>query len=335
MVMGRGPTKEYHMTLNENYVEGSLTNLKGSVIKSRLTTEFPLILNIEPTNSCNAHCYYCARDKMVKDQGISLLSMDTFRKIIDQIGKDKLIMLNLHKDGEPLLNRDIPEMVEYALEKEAANIVHLNTNGILLNGKTGRGVIEKGIDDITVSIDASHEETYCRFKKLKNLLKLEENVVKAIEFRNKVNSPTKIRVKIMEFEDIEKEEIEHFQEKWTGVADEVQVTGIHSWSGSIEGLKITDEQSANRYPCAILWYALAINSNGKASVCNFDWNYSGVVGNINKQSIMEIWNGYKLKEIRRAHLKGIWDFPNICKECVGWVCSGDLSAFFHDKKEFY
>ncbi|SVD44807.1 uncharacterized protein METZ01_LOCUS397661, partial [marine metagenome] len=255
--MGRGPTKEYYNDYNENFVQNSLTNLKPEVIKSRITTDFPLILNIEPTNQCNARCYYCPREMMIKDQGISFMSLNTFRKIIDQIGENRLIIMNLHKDGESLLNKELPDMVEFALNKNSAETIHLNTNGTPINGKVGRGIIERGIHDITVSIDASYEETYQRFKKIKGLSKLEERIKRAIDYRNQINSPTKIRVKIMEFEDISKEEIEHFREKWTGVSDEVQVTGVHSWSGSIEDINITDEINNIRYPCSILWYALA------------------------------------------------------------------------------
>ena len=96
----------------------------------------------------------------------------------------------------------------------------------------------------------------------------------AIDDRDQFGSATKIRVKIMEFEDITTEEIENFREKWTGVSDEVQVTGVHSWSGSIEGIKITDEINNIRYPCSILWYALALNCGGKVSICNFYCDYS-------------------------------------------------------------
>ena len=86
---------EHFNNFNENFVQNSLTNLKPEVIKSRITTDFPLILNIEPTNQCNARCYYCPREMMIKEQGISFMSLDTFRKIIDQIGENKLIILSL------------------------------------------------------------------------------------------------------------------------------------------------------------------------------------------------------------------------------------------------
>lgn len=331
--MGRGPSDRYFQVLNECYVDGTLTCLKPSVIEQRINTKFPLVLNIEPTNDCNAKCYYCAREMMIKEQGIHYLSIMDFRNIIDQIGNNKLIMLNLHKNGEPLLNKNLPEMVTYAKEKNAADIIHLNTNGILLNSSVGKGIIKHGIDDITVSIDAAFEDTYVKFKGLSGLEKLESNIIKAIEYRNKIRSLTKIRVKIMEFDEVSKEELNLFHKKWTDVADEVQVTGIHNWSGAV-GVKVTDEQVGKRYVCALLWYMLAINSNGKVGLCSVDWNYSGVVGDIHTQTIHEIWNGILLKKIRQAQLKGIWDYPKVCEKCVVWVSVGNMTEFFKRRRAF-
>ena len=64
---------------------------------------------------------------------------------------------------------------------------------------------------------------------------------------------------------------------------------MHSWSSSIENIKITDEVKYVRCPCSILWYALAVNCGGKVSICNFDLKYSGIVGDFQRQSINDIW----------------------------------------------
>jgi len=332
--MGRGPTQQYFKAMNSNYIEGTLTCLRPDVIKAKISTEFPLVLNIEPTNACNAKCYYCPRERTIQSQGENYLDFSIFRKIIDQISGHKLIMLNLHKDGESLLHHDLPEMVGYARKKDAAQIIHLNTNGTLINTKTGKSIIENEIDDITVSIDAAREETYQKLKKIKGLVKLEENIKKAIDYRNRIHSKTRIRVKIMEFDDVKTDEIEFFREKWKDVADEVQVTGVHNWSGAIEGFAITDEQTHDRYPCALLWYMLAINSNGKVSICNVDYDYSGVVGDIHKQSIKEIWNGDLIKNVRVNQLNGIWEKPHVCEECVVWVSVGNIWEFLQTRNEF-
>ena len=57
--MGRGPTKEYHKNMNPAYIKGTLTCLNPEYIKNNINTNFPLVLNIEPTNNCNLDCYLC------------------------------------------------------------------------------------------------------------------------------------------------------------------------------------------------------------------------------------------------------------------------------------
>ena len=56
--MGRGPSKHFYAELNERFVEGTLTCLKPAVFKSRIKIDFPLVLNIEPTNDCNSKFHY-------------------------------------------------------------------------------------------------------------------------------------------------------------------------------------------------------------------------------------------------------------------------------------
>ncbi len=333
--MGRGPTELYHEPMDDAYVDGTLTCLKPSTIQNHISTEFPLVLNIEPTNACNLRCTYCPRDKAVLRQGTNYLSVELFRKIIDEACEyNQLIMLNLHKDGEPLMHKKLPEMVAYAKRKNVARTIHLNTNGTLLGTRVGRELLDAGIDDITVSVDAAFPETYHKLKKSRKFDALNRAVESFIEHRDKVGAETFIRVKIMEFAQVTDLEIKAFHDRWQGIADHVQVTGVHDWGGAIENLAITDESSPVRYPCALLWYALAVNSNGKVSICNVDWDYSGVVGDIYEKTLHEIWNDFRIRKIRWTHLNSRWAYAPVCDQCVVWVSAGDQKHFFESRPEF-
>ena len=68
---------------------------------------------------------------------------------------------------------------------------------------------------------------------------LNDNIQSFIEYRDKIGARTTIRVKIMEFDQICNDEIEAFHNKWEGKADQVQVTGVHDWSGAVRNLTIT------------------------------------------------------------------------------------------------
>lgn len=333
--MGRGPTKNYHKVLNEDYVEGTLTCLKPLTIKREVNNDFPNVLNIEPTNRCNLMCVYCPRDRATK--GVGLIKWDLYTRLIDEASEHKkLIMLNFHKDGESFLHPRFLDMVRYAKKKNVAKTMHMNTNALLWTDKVIDEIIDSGIDDITVSLDAARAETYKKHKGVDCLSKAEKNVRLLLEKRKKrgLNRPF-IRVKIMEFEEISKEEISEFFDKWNGVADFVQVTGIHNWSGAIKGLKVTDENSQSRYPCVIIWYALVINWNGETTVCSVDWNTEIYLGNVNNNTIHEIWNSQEIKAIRRSQIEKKYDKYGVCKDCVVWVSIGDLTDWLKEKKEFY
>ncbi|GAX62909.1 molybdopterin cofactor synthesis protein MoaA [Candidatus Scalindua japonica] len=333
--MGRGPTEEYYKVLNEDYVEGTLTCLKPSTIKRVVNVDFPNILNIEPTNKCNLACVYCPRERA--DKGIGIMDWDMYTRIIDEASEyEKLIILNLHKDGESFLHPRFIDMIRYAKKRDMAKTIHMNTNAICWTDRMIDELLDSGIDDITVSIDAARPETFHKHKAADCLERVERQVRSFFDKREKMRLDRPfVRVKIMEFDEISKDEIREFFKKWNGIADEVQVTGIHSWSGEIGGVAVTDEASPVRYPCVIMWYALVINWNGESTVCSVDWNTEIKIGDAKNQSIHEIWNSRELKDARKSQIDKCYDKYHVCKDCVVWVSIGDLTEWLTERKEFY
>lgn len=333
--MGKGYTKSYHRILNQDYVKGTLTCLKPSTIKRVINLEFPNILNIEPTNECSLKCYYCPRERAAKGSGY--MDWDIYRRIIDEaVGYKKLIMLNLHKDGEPFLHPRFMDMIRYAKKRDIAKTIHVNTNALCWTDRVIDELLDSGIDDITISLDAARAITYKKHKGVDCLKKVEGQIYRFFEKRKALGLKRPfVRVKIMEFEQISKEEMKEFFSKWEGIADMVQVTGIHNWSGEIRGVNITDETSRQRYPCVIVWYVLVVNWNGEVTVCSVDWNTQIKVGDVRKQDLHHIWNSPEIKEARRAHLERKLRAYPCCRKCVIWVSIGDLTNWLKGKKEFY
>jgi len=333
--MGRGPSTRYHQNMHKDFVRGTLTCLKPSVLKRRINLEFPNILNIEPTNQCNLKCTYCPRRKA--DKGIGFMSWELFTGIIDEAADhERLIMLNLHKDGESFLHPRFMDMIRYAKKKDVAKTIHVNTNATCWNTRTIEELLDSGIDDITVSLDAAWPDTYRRDKGVNCLQKVERQVQRFFELRSKrgLHRPF-VRLKIMESDLISQSEMDDFFTKWKDIADHVQVTGIHNWSGAVDDIRVTDESSKVRYPCAIMWYALVINWNGRATVCSVDWNTEINIGDIRHQSLHQVWTSGELKKVRQAQIERNYGKYGVCKDCVVWVSVGDLSNWLTQQKEFY
>ena len=81
---------------------------RRTYLKMRIPMDFPIIVNVDPTNACNLLCNMCpnSSDTIVKK---SFMDMDLYRKIIDEIKQreKRLYRYFLVKDGEPLLHKNI------------------------------------------------------------------------------------------------------------------------------------------------------------------------------------------------------------------------------------
>jgi len=333
--MGRGPTQAFYQTLHEDYVEGTLTCLKPETIRRAVNSRFPKVMNIEPTSRCNLNCVYCPRTRARKGAGD--MAWPVFQRLIDEAAEhEPLIMLHLFKDGEPFLHPRIIDMIRYAKKRQVAKTVRLNSNALCWGPRMVDAILDAGLDDVTVSLDAADGPTYHRHKGVDALARVEENVRRLLARRDRRGlAKPFVRVKIMEFDAIDPAEIQRFHAKWQGLADAVQVTGIHNWSGAIKELAATDETSAVRYPCVIMWYSLVVNFNGQVTVCSVDWDTAIKVGDVNTQSLAEIWNAAPIRQARRAQLGGdISGYP-VCRDCLVWVSSGDMTDWLASRHESY
>jgi MoaA/NifB/PqqE/SkfB family radical SAM enzyme len=79
-----------------------------------------------------------------------------FTSIVDQV--PHLQRAVLHGVGEPMLVKNLPKMVRYL--KDRGTYVLFNTNGTVLNERNGRALIEAGLDELRVSLDAATEKSY-------------------------------------------------------------------------------------------------------------------------------------------------------------------------------
>src|ERR1700678_4431188 len=115
----------------------------------------PVCLYLETTNRCNLLCTTCPRTYEELEPPADM-SWDLFRSIVDQI--PNLQRAVLHGVGEPMLVRNLPRMVRYL--KDRGTYVLFNTNGTVLNVKNGRALIEAGLDELRVSLDAASAKSY-------------------------------------------------------------------------------------------------------------------------------------------------------------------------------
>jgi MoaA/NifB/PqqE/SkfB family radical SAM enzyme len=115
----------------------------------------PVCLYLEVTNRCNLLCETCPRTFEDLEPPADM-SWDLFTSIIDQV--PNIARVVMHGVGEPMLVKNLPEMIRYL---KARNIYALfNTNGTLLTPRRQRELIETGLDELRVSLDAADAKTF-------------------------------------------------------------------------------------------------------------------------------------------------------------------------------
>ncbi len=251
--------------------------------KIRLSKEFPFELHIDVTNHCDMGCAICPMSARYTEDIMPLgyMSMELFNRIVSECavhsGQNKPIELSLHKDGEPLMHPHIGDLIKIA--KEFGLFVHFATNGLKLKKKQ-KEILDSGLDLMTISYTDNRQFL---------------SVSKFMEAKNGEKPITQLKVYA---ELANALELPH--------CDKIIRGRLHSWSHPIIKERNT--------PCPKLLYNPAITWDGLMVVCCVDYKRQGILGDVNKTSIKELWQG--AKEIYRQQVRGIFKDP--CKHCNYW-----------------
>jgi MoaA/NifB/PqqE/SkfB family radical SAM enzyme len=123
--------------------------------RSHTAERLPVCIYLETTNRCNLLCTTCPRTYAELEPPADM-SWSLFTSIVDQI--PHLERAVMHGVGEPMLVKNLPKMVRHL--KDRGTYVLFNTNGTVLNDKNGRALINAGLDELRVSLDASNAKAF-------------------------------------------------------------------------------------------------------------------------------------------------------------------------------
>lgn len=118
-------------------------------------------LRISVTDRCNLRCTYCMAEEVVFLDKSALLSFEEiarFAAILAPAGIDKIRLTG----GEPLLRRDLPDLVRMLTIIPGIQDVGLTTNGVLLADQA-QALFDAGLRRINISLDTLDPD---RFRQL-------------------------------------------------------------------------------------------------------------------------------------------------------------------------
>lgn len=312
-----------NVDLFSRMVKGNpLLGLPYKYISQRIIDyNFPQHLFIEATSACNLSCDICVRN--TNKQRIGFMEMTLFKRIIDEAIIFGRRSFCLHVFGEPLLSPNIILMLEYIKYRDPKNVILLTTNGVLLDEKAANGIIDAGVDRLVVSVLTADAKKYESITGVNNLKKVEDNILNSISLKkSKKKRLPNIYVRMIKNEITESTE-ELFRKKWAKLNVSVDVRPAHNYAGKIKNNSLKSTVNT-RYPCYHLWFSPAVSFDGDVSICCCDWNRDAVLGNLNKESLADIWRGEKLKVLRLRHLRGEYQKIPLCHKCDVWNTYPDI-----------
>ncbi len=228
----------------------------------------PSQIEISLIDACNRKCVFCPKSN-------DDVAPDTFqkmsRKIIDSI-HDQLLELKFKGIicicgyGEPLLHKDISYIVSKLSNVSNVEVI---TNGDVLSGKRLQELYLANASKVLVSMYDGPEQ----------ISKFKEMVLKA-------NVP---------------EDLVILRDRWYDKYNDFGVK-LTNRAGTISSgdQDIVDKNKTCYYPT----YQFLIDWNGDIFLCPQDWQRRVSMGNMMQESILDIWTGNAITNVRKNLING-------------------------------
>ena len=234
--------------------------------------DFPVLVDVELTNKCNLKCTMCPGQNTKMERGE--LRWEIFAKIVEEQNRHKTPM-RFVRWGEPTMN----EFMYAFTSIERDFLIHVNTNGVI-EERYGLSFA----DSVKFSMQGVDKESYTKVRGdhwntvIKNITEL-------------YNTPNRPYIEIGTT--TEGEDATEFIEQMSKISDKVSVGRTYHVGGDNSDLTPMTK-------CSEVYSKLSVNWDGTVSACCRDWDAKMIVGDLHEQTLQEIWNSDKLKQVRET-----------------------------------
>ncbi len=280
--------------------------LRGREAVSGLPVEFI----VETTAKCNLYCPMCPREthKQPKED----MTAEVFERLVRESGKtgEHMMLIGL---GEPFLDAAIFERIEFCAKHKIATL--LSTNGTLLDEAASKRILDSNLEHITLSFDGATKESFEYYRKGARFDKVRDNFVRFARMKHERGSKLQVVVQMVRMER-NATEVEEFTRFWSSVpgVDQVRIKADETNLMQPDSSHTAEDW---KHPCHYLWRGpMYVKWNGDAYPCCQSYMLDGApVGNIESESLEEIWNSDAMRRMRVLHASGRAGEIEICSRC--------------------
>jgi len=246
----------------------------------RVAHDVPLfeMIELETFNRCNGSCSFCSANKNFDKRKPTYMNEMLFKKIIGELssmGFNGFLALSLN--NEPLLDKRITEFARYAKENAAEAHLNIHTNGTLFTLEIFEELI-KYLDEIIID---NYDDD----------LTLHEPCIEIVEYAKKhPEIAKKVTICLRKQNEI------------------LNNRGGTSTPNRGKSTSIPDAK------CTVVYQKMSVRPDGKVSLCCNDVYGNYTLGDLNYQTVSEVWYGEEYNKVRNALLKGRENME-ACKTC--------------------
>jgi radical SAM protein with 4Fe4S-binding SPASM domain len=281
----------------------------------------PVEYIVETTAKCNLYCPMCPRETFRQPK--EDMADEIFQRLVRESGRsaEHMMLIGL---GEPFMDKKIFDRIEYCRRHNIHTL--LSTNGTFLTEELSRKILDSPLAHITLSFDGATKESFEYYRKGAKFEKVRDNFVRFAKMKHDYGRGPQIVVQMVRMEG-NAHEVDEFIRFWSATPGVDQVR-IKEDETNLMRPDAGHSASDWRHPCHYLWRGpMYVKWNGDVYPCCQSYMLEGgPVGNIGRQSLVEIWNSNEMRRMRRLHASGRAHEIDVCARCCTTIPHPLLAA---------
>lgn len=309
-------------------INGGTNQEKYDMIKNG-DVQLPYYLDVELTNFCNFNCCFCPTGTKAMQRMRGHMPDNVADAIAENVKKYNIPAVRFIRWGEPTFHSNYLSILEKV--KNAGALIHINTNGSLLDEAQIQKLLDMHLDSIKFSFQGADEGTYNEMREGGDYLRLLDIVRKFHEMRGEKDYPYIQISTTLTGETAE--QIEGFKSDIGDYCDYYNVGYTKLNHLNVDTMNIDEEEKKKirrlqehetinhtfRPVCVEAFDKLSINWNGDVTLCCGDYDNFMLVGNILDMDLKQIFNSRAADIYRDAIAKMQYGKIKCCSNCYETV----------------
>ena len=255
------------------------------------------------------------------------MSLEVWHQTLAEI-RETAFIVQFYFQGEPLLNKDLPQMIREAHEAGLYTIV--STNAQALTESLAKELVVAGLDRIIISMDGLTQESYSAYRIGGDIEKTKAAILYLKEARNrnlKASRPPIIELQCLRLKSNEHEWAQLKRVYKSLGADRLVFKTAQLYNYRHGHPLMPTQSKYSRYEqgtdglyhrkklshgCWRVWSGCVITTSGDVLPCCYDKAHAYAYGNIMNARMRDLFGNEKALSFRQAAIR---QQPDICKEC--------------------